>query len=219
MIAYHFIRRENGKDYLRDNTEAPQDGMWLEFKGPIVMCVSGLHFSVDPYDALQYAAGEILCQVEIGGEIIMRGDKGVCSRRKIIRRFDVTEGLWYFARRQALSVIHLWEPPEVVLDWLMTGDEAMRAAARDAAYDAARDAAYDAAYDAALAATLAAARAAAGAAAFAAAYDAARDVAGATARAAAFATAGATARDVARDVARATARQEWNQFVNEAFSQ
>jgi len=41
--------------------------------------------------------------------------------------------LRYFARMQALSVIHLWEPPQVVCDYLMTGDEGIRAAARAAA--------------------------------------------------------------------------------------
>ena len=198
MIAYHFICRENGKDYLRDRSEAPPDGVWLEFNDPLIMCESGLHFSVDPFDALQYAPGEILCQVEIGGEIIMRDYKGVCSRRKIIRRFDATEGLRYFARTQALSVIHLWEPPEIVLDWLMAGDEAMRAAAWDAAWDAAQDAAR-----------------AARAAARADAWDAAR----AAARDAARADAGAVARDAAGDAAWAVARQEWNQLVEEAFSQ
>ena len=129
MIAYHFIRRENGKDYLRDGTEAPPDGVWLEYNGPLIMCKSGLHFSVDPFDALQYAPGEIICQVEVGGEVIMGGDKGVCSRRKIIRRFDATEGLRYFARLQALSVAHLWEPPDCVFDWLVGGDESARSGA------------------------------------------------------------------------------------------
>jgi hypothetical protein len=39
--------------------------------------------------------------------------------------------LRYFARIQALSVVHLWTecPPDVVLDFLMTGDESLRAAA------------------------------------------------------------------------------------------
>ena len=45
------------------------------------------------------------------------------------------------ARQQALSVVHLWEPPQIVLDFLM-GDDAARAAARDAAWSAARGAAW-----------------------------------------------------------------------------
>ena len=34
---------------------------------------------------------------------------------------------------QALSVIHLWDAPDVVCDYLMTGDETIRSAARAAA--------------------------------------------------------------------------------------
>ena len=172
-IGWHFI---NG-DKLRDGTTAPADGEWLEYKGELEMCASGLHFSPTPFDALQYAPGATLCMVEYGGKVVMGDDKGVCSRRKIIRRMDVTELLRYFARMQAVSVLHLWdtEPPEVVCDYLMTGEELLRDAARDAAWAAARDAARDAARaaarDAAWDAAWAAARAAWDAVAAVAAWD------------------------------------------------
>ena len=39
-IGWHFI---NG-DKLRDGTTAPADGEWLEYKGELKMCASGLHF-------------------------------------------------------------------------------------------------------------------------------------------------------------------------------
>ena len=141
--AWHFIRRyENGIDRLRDGSEAPPDGVWLEYSGPLVMCKSGLHFSRHPFDALNYAPGVILCLVAVGGTIIEGGDKGVCSRRKIIARKDATEGLRYFARMQALSVIHLYpgEPEDCVLDWLVGGDPAALSAVREAE-SAAREAA------------------------------------------------------------------------------
>ena len=150
--AWHFIRRdENGIDRLRDGTEAPKDGEWLEVTGPLKMCERGLHFSRDPYDALQYAPGEILCLIEIGGTIIDGNDKGVCSRRKIIARKDATEGLLFFARMRALSVIHSYpgEPEDCVLDWLATGDSAAWSAAESAAESAARLAAWSAARSAA----------------------------------------------------------------------
>lgn len=163
--AWHFIRRdENGIDRLRDGSEAPKDGEWLEFNGQLIMCRSGLHFSRHPFDALQYAPGEILCLVEVGGTIIENTpdhkDKGVCSRRKIIKRLDATEGLRFFARMQALSVIHLYpgEPEDCVLDWLITGDESLRSAAYFAALSAARSADYSAARSAAYFAARSAAR-------------------------------------------------------------
>ena len=178
--AWHFIRRDaKGIDRLRDGTEAPKDGEWLEFEGPLIMCKSGLHFSRHPFDALQYAPGGLLCLVEVGGEIIDGDDKGVCSRRKIIKRLDATEGLRYFARMQALSVLHLYpgDPADCVLDYLM-GDDSLRSAAYSAAdsaaYSAAESAAWSAAWSAAYSAAYSAALSAADSAALSAADSAAR---------------------------------------------
>ena len=187
-LAFHFV----GKN-LRDGQPVPKDGVWLKHKGPLKLCESGLHFSRDPFDALRYAPGATLCLVEIGGEIVENesDDKGVCSRRKIIARMDATELLRYYARMQALSVIHLNEDlcgNETVVDYLMTGDESLRAAALADASDAARAAALADASDAA--------RAAAWAAAWADAWDAA------SAWAAAW----------------AAARQHFNDLVRECFS-
>jgi hypothetical protein len=119
---------------------------------------------------------------------------------------DATEKLLRdFGRWCALQVVYLWDAPDVVRQYLETGDESLRKAARDAAWEeasweaaraAARDAAWAAARDAARAAAWDAARAAANtawaaawaaesAAESAAAWAAARDTAN-TARAAAL---------------------------------
>ena len=143
-LAWHFC----GKT-LRDGSPVPKNGVWLEYSGPLKMCESGLHWSREPFDALQYAPGETLCLVEIGGKIVepkegKHTDKGISPRRKIIARMDATELLHYFARMQALSAIHLNEylcNSDAVCDYLMTGDESLRDAAWDAARDAARAAA------------------------------------------------------------------------------
>ena len=113
------------------------DGKWLVHTGRVVMCESGLHASRRPWHALQYAPGAILCRVECDSIVAEHTDKLVCWRRKIIERIDVTETLRYFARMQAVSVVHLWDPREVVLDYLMTGDTSLRAAANAAAKDTA----------------------------------------------------------------------------------
>ena len=92
------------------------------------MCESGLHSSRHPFDALRYAPGFILCRVECDGIIIEEDDKLVCSMRRIVQRMDAREGILYFARMQALSVSHLWNIPDIVLDFLMTGNNAAAAA-------------------------------------------------------------------------------------------
>jgi len=176
MIAWHWVG-----DTLRDGSPVPRDGEKLVFAGKPKLCERGFHASMRPWDALRYAPGGVLCLVECGGTILHQPDKLVCTARTILARMNAEPLLREFARMQALSVVHLWEPPEVVCDYLMTGDESLRAAAGAAAWDAARAAAWDAAW----AAAGDAAADAAGAAAWAAAWDAAGDAAWAAARAAA----------------------------------
>ena len=148
--GWHFVNTT-----LRDGRRVPEDGVWLEHDGEIEMCASGLHGSRTPWDALKYAPGETLCYCEFEGIKQEEKNKFVARRRKIIARGDATEALRYFARMQALSVIHLFDAPDVVCDYLMTGDESIR----DAAWDAARAAAKAAAWAAARAAAMDAARA------------------------------------------------------------
>ena len=135
--AWHFVG-----NMLRDGSPVPDDGVRLVHTRDVIPCESGLHASEHPFDALQFAPGPVLCLVECGGIITTHGnpvDKIACSERTIIARMDATPLLRWFARMQALSVAHLLgdAPAEIVLDWLMTGDDAARAAARDAARDAA----------------------------------------------------------------------------------
>ena len=200
VIAYHFVGNA-----LRDGSPVPPDGTWLVHSGPLEMCRIGLHASVDPFDALQYAPGPILCKVEVQGRILHQADKLVAEQRKITARFDASPLLRLSARKCAQDVLHLWDAPQIVKDYLNTGEETLRAAAGDAAWAAARaaagawaaagDAAWAAAWAAAWDAAWAAARDAAWAAARAAAWDAAWD--------AAWAAAGDAARDTARAAARA----------------
>jgi hypothetical protein len=191
MKAWHFVG-----DKLRDGSPVPADGVKLIHRGKVIPCQSGLHASEHPFDALKFAPGPVLCLVECGGLIVPHGspvDKIACSERTIIARMDATPLLRYFARQQALSVVHLWDTPQIVLDYLM-GD--------DAARDAARLAAWDAAWASARASAMAAARASA------------RDAAWDAARAAAWDAAWAAAWDAAR----ASAKNEFASLVHGAFA-
>lgn len=76
------------------------------------------------------------------------GDKWCARERTILWSLDATEVLAAFARGEALRVAHIWGAPPVVLEYLRTGDETLRAAARaaGAAARAAGGAAWDAAW-------------------------------------------------------------------------
>ena len=125
--GWHFVGEK-----LRDGRPVPKDGEVLVFDQAPILCQQGLHASLHPFDALQCAPGATLCLVECDGEIINGEDKLVCTQRTILARMDATEMLRYFARMQALSVAHLWESPDVVLNYLMTGE------GREAAWAATR---------------------------------------------------------------------------------
>ena len=187
MKAWHFLR---GDGRLRNGDMAPDVGAPLIHEGPIKMCISGLHFSRKAIDALVYAPGPIVCRVEVEGVEIEQSDKGICRSRTILWKIDATDTLRRFACRCALDVIHLWNAPEVVMRYLKTQDESIRAASlaasladslaaslaasRAASGEAAREASWEAAREASWAASWAASGEASWAAAGAAAWAASR---------------------------------------------
>jgi hypothetical protein len=184
-------------------------GETLTVDGVIELCEHGLHACERILDALKYVSSRsALCRVTLGGTIVHDIDKYVAAERTVVAMLSAEETdalLREFARWCALQVSDLWDAPQVVRDYLETGDESIREAASAAASAAARDAS---AWDAASAAAKAAARAAARDAA---ARDvAAWDAASAAARdAAAWDAASAAASAAAAwDAARA-AQNEW----------
>jgi hypothetical protein len=82
-LAWHFVGAT-----LRDGRPVPPDGEWLIHRGVAVMCQSGLHASIDPFDALQYAPASILCRVEVDDIVQRDDDKLLCRKRKILWRGD-----------------------------------------------------------------------------------------------------------------------------------
>ena len=185
FYAWHFTA-----DKLRDGSPLPKVGMWEHYEGKLQLCKSGLHWSRDPFDALQHAPRANLRRVEIKGDVLEQNDKGCSNYRRTVYQFDATELLRYFSRMQALSVMHLYpnDADDVVFDYLMTGDESLRSAARSAAWAAARSAAW-AAGDSARAA-----------------WDSARSAAW---------TASLDAGDAARAASRDSARKDFNKLIGD----
>ena len=211
MHAYHFTG-----DVLRDGRPIPPVGQTLVHDGPLVLCAQGLHASEHPFDALAYAPGPRLHRVTLGGRVRHDTDKVVASERTIRATIDATDLLRRFARQCATDVLHLWDAPDVVRQYLETGDESIRTDAHSAAHSAAWDTGKLSNVSSFAART--AARTAAGAAAGAAEPDAVwfaarkatRDATNATYWAAEAAAAGDTARDAQRD--------RFAQMVNDAFA-
>tara|TARA_Y100000310_G_C20644546_1_gene795821 strand:- start:1224 stop:1874 length:651 start_codon:yes stop_codon:yes gene_type:complete len=184
MSAWHFTKGQ----YLRNGEPLPKVGEWLKLPGPPRMCSYGLHASVSPLDALDYAPGGTLHRVRIGGEIIAGTDKIVGTERRIIWTLDedmANKTFREFARWCALQVIDKWDAPDVVREYLETGDESIRDASWDASWDAARDASWAASRAASWDAARDASRAAAWDASWAAAWDASWAASGAASGAAA----------------------------------
>ena len=138
--AYHFTG-----DKLRDERPIPKPGEVLTHSGDIEICSTGLHGSRKPLDALRYAPGHHVHYVEMWGDVYEQSDKLVARNRKILWSLDAEPTLRRFACRCALDVLHLWDAPDIVVQYLKTGNESTRAAAGDAAGDAAWAAARDAA--------------------------------------------------------------------------
>ena len=147
------MTRRNAWHFINADWRTSTGGLLVEVGKPLIHageldpCRIGLHASTRGIDALSYAAGPVVTMVECGGEFIDHGspvDKFVCRERTALWGYDCTDELWTFARLCALEVLPLWsDAPQVVRDFLETGDEDLRAAAGAAAAAAAGAAALE----------------------------------------------------------------------------
>ena len=126
MKAWHFVGPK-----LRNGAPVPEDGKVLKQSGEIIPCENGLHGSVRILDALQYAPPKTkwICRTEHCGVIVEHGDKVASSERTIIWRVEADPILNMFARMCASDVLHFWDAPEIVKEYLKTGEEKIKAAA------------------------------------------------------------------------------------------
>jgi hypothetical protein len=206
---WHFCAMdEKGRPVMSDGTLV-ENGKRYAIECEPILCERGYHGSEQVIDALWYAPGPWISKRPL--EDIVRGDDKVVGKAFVQQPgVDATKVLRKFARMCALDVIHLWDAPEIVVRYLKTGDEDIRAAA----WAAASAAAWDAAWAAASAAAWDAAWAAASAAAWAAARDAARDAAWAAARDAVRDAARAAAMDAAWDAAARKQNRRLTRMLN-----
>ena len=60
--------------------------------------------------------------------------EGKCTAKATLWSYNAAPVYDAFAREEALRVVHLWDPPPVVLRYLRTGNESIRAAAEGAGW-------------------------------------------------------------------------------------
>lgn len=132
ITAWYFAKTDNrlgyddGREIIIGETHSVSTD-----ERPVKCCLWGLHGSKRIIDALHHSAGPIIYRVELSGEIDECPDKVAASQRKYLWGFDAANVLYAFARRCALEVAHLWDAPDVVREWLQTGNGAIEAAAND----------------------------------------------------------------------------------------
>jgi len=125
-------------------------GKKLSVKGELVICKNALHGSLDPFDALRYAPGEILHKVLFEGARKQESDKLGSRSRTIIASHDATDMLREFARDQPLSVVADWDMPPIVRHYVESDNPATENAAWRLAWREALSAAWSAARSARL---------------------------------------------------------------------
>ena len=167
VLAWHFCRNDRKLGY--SDGRLVKTGQTYKVGGKPILCQHGLHASIRLIDALNYAAGDVLCRVKLSGNIVHGKDKIAATERTVLSTRNISIILHEFACRcaerslkkaevtdsrcwAAISAKRQWLRGEISDNQLAAARAAARAAAVDAARDVARAAAVDAARDVARAA-------------------------------------------------------------------
>lgn len=123
-------------------TRDPTDILAWRF-APAVSEEPLLHASECLIDALNYAESSILHRFRLSGMIVRGGDTCAATEMTSLWSMNCSDILRTFARQCAFDAIRVsgWSAPLVIIEYLTTGNEKLRSAARAAAGDAAKAAA------------------------------------------------------------------------------
>ena len=151
VLAWHFT---NGMK-LRDG-QPLKVGKVYKHVGPLEMCATGYHASIDIRDALSFAPGFTVSRVECRGEMEQQSDKLVCRERKVLWTMDAKKIILKWSTRVATDAVKMVRKTSTDKAWDTWADMwisgkyrtyAAAKAAASAAYAAsAANAAYAASY-------------------------------------------------------------------------
>lgn len=102
-------------------------GVTLRHDGVLAPRAVGLFASVRARDALMFGGGCTVQRVACGGEIVQDDRSLACSERTVLWSADATKEIQVFARWCVSQVVHLWDAPQTVLDFLPTGESVAQA--------------------------------------------------------------------------------------------
>lgn len=130
--AWHFstgrLGNGDGRKIVKKRT--------LKVIGTPLICARGLHASVRASHALSYAPGSMVSRVLVSGLVMKGFDKIVGTERHCLWIADASETLMDFSRWCALDVVKFWAAPNVVIEFLNTGNRDCAAEAQMAAWTA-----------------------------------------------------------------------------------
>ena len=114
-------------------------GRTHKIKGDIIPCKRGLHLSKKMIDAVNLSSGPVVYRVRGSGTIIPHGDpndKYACSERTYLYGGVDCSGIFdKFSRLCALDVAKSWDAPDIVIEYLKTGNKNLKQRAFNLAYD------------------------------------------------------------------------------------
>jgi len=131
MYGYHFALSDLKLGY--EDGRKIVVGEKLTVDEDPILYKRGLHASKQPLHACRYASGPVLCRVRLSGQVAHGSDQSVATERRVLWLFSATGLLHHFSRWCAAQVVHLWDAPDVVLEFLRTGNENLREEALAAA--------------------------------------------------------------------------------------
>lgn len=148
-LAWLFCQPDRSGEYvgLQHNNFPVIVGETRHFDGELKICEAGLHASLRAIDALRFASGVkasgvIACLVQVKGKISFGDDILVSSENTVLAAIEASSILFHFARHCALSVVHLWDAPQFVRDFLDAKEDICQAAVRRTAWNAADTSTY-----------------------------------------------------------------------------